>query len=235
MMQEKAIIEKPIKNQYKFIALISMIFVLSMVGSSLLVNRIVTINIFLVPGGILLYPLSYSLGDILSEVYGYKLARHILWCGIICQLMFSLTMDVMLKIPAASFWHNQSAYETVFNPVIVYCVSCLIGTILGGFANIYAISKWKILFRGRFFGARSITSTALGEAIFSIVALTPVFIFEQNFSTTLRIVISAYIFKIIYALLIAPIAVIIVKKLKEVEGVDVYDYDTNFNPFQFGV
>lgn len=224
-----------IQHQFKCIPFIAMTFVLSMVGSSLLVNRVMVIGGFTVPGGILLYPLSYFFGDIIAEIYGYKIARHILWVALLWQLAFSILINIMLKIPPAPFWHNQAAYETVFGPTIIYCVSCLVGTVLGGFANIYAISKWKILVKGRYFWLRSIASTTIGEAVFSVVALTPVFINSHTFGTIAKIVICSYVFKLIYTIIMSPFIVIFSNFLKKYENIDVYDYGINYNPFKFGM
>jgi len=220
------------QRYYQYLIPLSMAFVLSFVGSSLLVNRIMYLGPFIVPGGMLIYPFVYFFGDIITEVYGYKISRNMLWWGLSAQLLFSIIMLLMIKIPQASFWHHQSAYETVFSPVPLYSLTCFLGTFVGGFVNIYIISKWKILLKGRFFWLRSIASTAVGESLFSVIALTPVFIVQAtHLNHVFYIVISAYIVKFIFTIVSSVPATILVSMLKTAENCDAYDYNTNFNPF----
>lgn len=218
----------------KYLPLISMLLVLSYFGSALLVNRIMVMGPFIVPGGMLLYPLVYFFGDVTAEVYGFKVSRNLLWFGLGCQLLFSLLMMWMIKIPPASFWHDQAAYDTVFNSVPIYAFTCLIGTIFGGFVNIYIISKWKLLLKGRYFWLRSLTSTTIGEFLFSTIALTPVFIFSDvSLGMALRISLSAYLLKFIFTILSTIPAMILVNILKKKEKMDVYD--TEFNPLSLSL
>src|SRR3990167_1049338 len=153
------------KQHYKYLIFISMLFITLMIASAILVNRILNFHGIYEPGGILVFPLTYIFGDIIAEVYGYKISRHILWCGLSCQLIFAVLIYFVLKLPTSPFFHFNTAFLLVLSHLPEYAFSFIIGTFLGGFFNIYCISNFKILCRGKYFWVRSLFSTGFGEAI----------------------------------------------------------------------
>lgn len=220
---------------YKCLLLISMLFITDLIVSAIAVKRVIVIGPIMEPGGILIFPLTYFLSDIITEVYGYKIARQILWYGFLCQFIFSLLIMGIMKLPTAAFWHGQKAFESVFGHLIIYCITTTAGTLLGGFLNIYIISKFKILLKGKYFWLRSMLATSIGELIFSVIALTPMFFGTVGLMQSLEIALSAYLFKISYGVIAVFPSAVLVNLLKRIENVDVYDYETDFNPLKLEI
>lgn len=222
-------------HTYKCLLLISMLFITDLIVSALAVKRVILIGPLMEPGGILIFPLTYFLSDVITEVYGYKIARQILWFGFFCQFIFSLLIVGIMHLPAATFWHDQKSFETVFGHLFFYCLTTTLGTLCGGFLNIYIVSKFKILLQGKYFWIRSLLSSSVGELIFSLIALTPIFLHSVGVKNALWIALSAYLFKLSYGIIAVIPSSILVKILKKIENVDVYDFDTNFNPLKLEV
>lgn len=208
-----------------------MLFITLMLASAILVNRILDFHGIFEPGGILVFPLTYFFGDIIAEVYGYKISRHILWCGLFCQFIFALLIYFVLKLPVSPFFHSDSAFHVLLSHLPEYALTFTIGTIAGGFLNIYLVSKFKILCLGKYFWIRSLTSTGFGEALFTIITLSPILLMHNSLSHVIQILISAYIFKLCYGFVFIVPASLLTYFLKRSEQIDVYDYGTNFNPF----
>lgn len=216
---------------YKYIIVISMFFITIMLASALAVHRVFMLGPFVEPGGILLFPLTYFISDIIAEVYGYKISRQILWYGLSCQFAFALMMSFVMHLPAAPFWHGQVAFDTVFGPLLAYCIATTIGMFIGDFCNIYIISKWKILLRGKWFWLRSLGSTSIGEGVFTIVALYSIFGELSAQHMALKLVFDAYILKLIYGCFLTIPATILVTILKKIENTNIYENGIGFNPF----
>ena len=223
------------RKNYKFLLLIGMFYLTTMLATAIVTTRILKIGGHVEPGGILLFPLSYFLSDVVAEVYGYKQARQLLWFAIACQFAFAFMLDFTLWFPTAISPGRNDAYELVIHPVLHFFISVTIGTIISGFANIYLVSKWKILLKGRYFWLRSLTSTAIGELIFTVIALGSLFYATVPSKEVFYLIIIAYLVKLAYGIIATYPSSMLASKLKVIEGVDVYDYKTNFNPLSLNV
>jgi queuosine precursor transporter len=220
------------KQENKYLIPISMMFLTSLLVSALAVHRTIQIGPFIEPGGILIYPLTYFFSDVITEIYGYRISRQVLWYGLIFQFIFSILINGLLTIPSTSSWNDQKSFEYVFHPLIVYCIATSIATFIGGYFNIAIISKWKILVKGKYFWLRSLTATSIGEGIFTIIALPIIFIGSHSLSETIKIVYDAYLFKFAYGFIAVIPTTIFVSVIKKLEGIDFYDYGVNYNPFK---
>jgi len=116
-----------------------------MLISAVLVNRILYFHGVLEPGGILVFPITYICSDIIAEIYGFKISRHILWCGLACQFIFAVLMYFILKLPTPPSFQFNNDFNVVFSHLVRYSISFTIGTIAGGYLNIYFVSKLKII------------------------------------------------------------------------------------------
>lgn len=217
---------------FNFLIPIAMLFLTALLVSALAVHRTIQIGSFIEPGGILIYPLTYFFSDVITENYGYKISRQILWYGLLFQFIFSLMINGLLFIPSTSSWQDQKSFEIVFHPLIIYCIATSVATFAGGFINIAIISKWKILVKGKYFWLRSLTASSIGEAIFTIIALPVIFIGTHSVSDTAKIVWDAYLFKFAYGFIAIIPTTILVSVIKKLEGMDFYDYGVNYNPFK---
>ncbi len=218
-------------HQYKHLIFVTMMYISAMLASAIMVNRVLNFHDIYEPGGILIFPLTYFLTDIITEVYGYKVARYILLNSLICQLFFSLAIIGTMQLPTVVSFKQAEAYKIVLGHLITYSISFAVGTFCGQFLNIYIISRFKIFLKGKYFWLRSLASTTFGEMLFTFITLGPVFMRTYPAQNISKILISAYVFKLIYGLVFILPASILVVFLKRAEGLDVYDYDINYNPF----
>lgn len=218
-------------KNYKYLTAISVFFVSILLISNIASTKIVDLGWFTFDAGTLLFPLSYIFGDILTEVYGYKRSRSVIWLGFFMALMMSLIFIIVGKLPAAADWNNQAAYNTILGLTPRIVVASLIAYFCGAFSNSYILAKMKILTRGKWLWTRTIGSTVVGEFVDSILFILIAFYGVLPDSLLVTIIISNYIFKTAVEVLFTPVTYKIVSFLKKREMEDYYDLGTNFNPF----
>ncbi len=219
------------KKCYKHLGTISVFFVSVLLISNVASSKIVDLGWFTFDGGTLLFPLSYIFGDILTEVYGYKNSRKIIWLGFFSALMMSLVFIVVGKLPPASGWNNQAAYDAILGLTPRIVLASLLAYSAGEFSNSYILAKMKIWTKGKWLWTRTIGSTLVGELIDSSIFIIFAFFGVFSNSLLLTLIISNYLFKTGVEILFTPITYKVIAFLKMREEEDYYDTDTNFNPF----
>ena len=157
------------KKQYKYPYLLLGLYLTFLLSTVCLASRITQIGTMLEPGGIFVFPLTFSICDIVGEVYGYAYPRLFIWIGVLAEFLFSLVVITVSHLPAPDFFTQASAYEIVFDPTLRYVGSGLVGLLIGELTNVYLLSKWKIFLKGKFFILRSLLSTALGQALLTVI------------------------------------------------------------------
>ncbi|QAY78409.1 queuosine precursor transporter [Sphingosinicella sp. BN140058] len=184
--------------------------------------------------GILFFPLSYVLGDVLTEVYGYARARRCIWAGFVATLFMALMSWVVVALPPASDWPGQAAYESVFGQVPRIVFASVIAFWLGEFANSYVLARMKVLTRGRHLWSRTIGSTIVGQGIDSLVFYPLAFYGAPGWpiEAMLWVMLSQFLLKVLWEVLLTPVTYAVVGFLKRREGVDVFDSGTDFTPFR---
>jgi uncharacterized integral membrane protein (TIGR00697 family) len=181
------------------------------------------------PAAVIVFPISYIFGDILTEVYGFRWARRVIWLGFACNLVFVLFAWVGQLLPAASLWENQTAYETILGYTPRLLAASFAGYLVGEFANSYIMAKMKIRTKGRQLWARTIGSTLVGEGLDSAIFIIIAFAGTAAFAPVL--IIYHWLAKTGIEVLATPLTYTAVNWLKKKEGIDTYDYKTSFNPF----
>lgn len=219
----------------KFIVILSMLYITVFMFPMMLAYRMVHLGPLLIPGGTIIFPASYFLGDIIAEIYGYQLARQVLWAAIFCQLITGLFILLVLRLPFPGYWHNEPDFDIVLGHAFRYAVASSIGNFIGEFINIYSITKFKVLLKGRYFWLRSMGATCFGEAALTLIVFFLTFAGLTKSSHVAELIVSGYIFKLIFAFIVAFPVTFLVGYLKRAEGIDVYDHTTNFNPFKLGI
>lgn len=219
------------EKNYKYLTTISVFFVSVLLISNVASTKILDFGYFTFDGGTLLFPLSYIFGDILTEVYGYKRSKGVIWLGFFMALLMSVVFIVVGKLPPAPDWGNQAAYDAILGltPRIV-CAS-LVAYFLGSFSNSFILAKMKTWTAGKWLWTRTIGSTIVGELVDSTLFILIAFFGVFPSSLLLTLIVSNYVFKTAVEVLFTPLTYKVVKFLKEKEGEDYYDKDTNFNPF----
>jgi len=217
--------------RFKYFDIILGLFVAVLLISNVASAKIVEFGPFTFDGGTILFPLSYIFGDILTEVYGYRKSRRVIWIGFGSALLMSLVFIVIGKLPAAADWGNQDAYQKILGLTPRIVAASLIAYFSGEFSNSYILAKMKIFTRGRFLWSRTISSTVVGEGIDTLLFVMIAFWGVLPASLLLPVIISNYVFKVGFETLATPFTYAVVSFLKRKERMDVYDQGTNFNPF----
>ena len=219
------------QKNFKYLGSISVFFVSVLLISNIASTKIIDLKWFVFDGGTLLFPLSYIFGDILTEVYGYKRTKRVIWLGFSMALLMSLVFIIVGKLPSAPGWDNQGAYDLILGLTPRIVIASLVAYLCGSFSNSFILAKMKILTKGRMLWARTIGSTLVGEFIDSAIFIVIAFWGVLPSSLLITLIISNYIFKSAVEVLFTPVTYKVVGFLKKKEDEDFYDKETDFNPF----
>jgi uncharacterized integral membrane protein (TIGR00697 family) len=184
--------------------------------------------------GILFFPISYVIGDVLTEVYGYSRARRCIWAGFAAVLFMAFMSWVVVALPPAPGWGGQAAYETVFGQVPRIVFASVAAFWAGEFANSFVLARMKILTSGRHLWSRTIGSTVVGQGIDSLIFYPLAFYGAPDWpvDALLMVMLSQFVLKVAWEVLLTPVTYLVVGFLKRREGLDVYDSGTDFTPFR---
>lgn len=219
------------RHNWRYFSIISSIFVAILLISNTVGTKVFSVFGLNLPGGILVFPISYIFGDILTEVYGYKASRRIIWTGLGCAAFMAVVYYIVQWLPPAAFWEHQEAYEDILGFAPRVTAASLVAYFCGEFSNSYVLAKMKIVTEGKWLWTRTIGSTVVGEGVDTIVFCVVAFAGVFPVGAIVSIVLSNYIVKVIYEVVVTPLTYVVVGHLKKSEGVDVFDHGTNFNPF----
>lgn len=187
--------------------------------------------------GILFFPVSYVIGDVLTEVYGYARARRVIWAGFSALLFMAFMAWVVVWLPPAADWGGQAAYEQVFGQVPRIVLASIVAFWAGEFVNSYVLARMKVWTQGRYLWTRTIGSTVFGQGIDSLIFYPLAFWGAVGWThdLVLQVLVTQWALKVAWEALLTPFTYAVVGWLKRREGVDVYDRTTDFTPFKAGV
>jgi uncharacterized integral membrane protein (TIGR00697 family) len=212
---------------------IASVFVTCLLTANIMAVKLISPFGFLVPAGIIIFPLSYLFGDVLTEVYGYAAARRVIWLGFACNLLAVVAFSLGGLAPAAPFWHEQAAYETILGFTPRLLLASFIAYLVGEFVNSFVLAKLKIATRGRWLWTRTISSTLVGEGLDTLIFISIAFWGIIPSQLLLTTILTQWIFKVLYEVVATPFTYLVVGFLKRREQLDTYDYRTNFSPILF--
>ncbi len=218
-------------SAFKYYDLLVHIFVVVLLISNLVGQKICVFGPLRVSGAQLLFPITYIFGDIFTEVYGYGASRRAIWLGFFASGILALMGLFVVWIPADPAWPNQKAFEAVFYQVPRFLVASLVAFWAGEFTNSYTLAKMKLWTDGKHLWTRTVGSTVTGQFVDTILVIAIAFGGTTSVKTLISLVLGGYFGKVAYEVLATPLTYWIVNTLKRNEGVDVYDRNTNFNPF----
>jgi len=218
-------------QQYKYFLPIGVFFVAALMISNTVAGKLIQIGSFTFSGAIIIFPISYIFGDIMTEVYGYRASRKIIWLGFGSLVLMSLFYFIVQLLPPASFWPYQQAFVSILGVVPRLVLASIVGYFCGEFSNSFILSKMKIFTNGKYLWTRTIGSTIVGEGVDTILFALIGFLGVVSLIQLPRLIISGYLFKVLYEVAATPLTYYIVKKLKQTEGVDMYDRGVKYNPF----
>jgi uncharacterized integral membrane protein (TIGR00697 family) len=187
--------------------------------------------------GILFFPLSYVIGDVLTEVYGYGRARRCVWAGFVAVLFMAFMSWVVVALPPAASWGNQAAYEAVFGQVPRIVFASVAAFWAGELVNAYVLARMKVWTGGKHLWSRTIGSTIFGQGVDSLIFYPLAFWGAEGWThqLVLTVMVTNWGLKVAWEVLLTPVTYAAVGWLKRSEGVDVFDEGTNFSPFKAGV
>jgi len=215
--------------------IIGCLFVTCLLISNMVAGKLITVLGKALPAAVILFPITYIFGDVLTEVYGFKRSRLIIWTGFACNLLMAVIFMLVVALPYPEFWEQQDAYAVVLGMTPRVVVASLVGYFLGEFTNSAVLSKLKLLTRGKWLFSRTIGSTIVGEGIDTVVFITIAFAGTVSSSVLLSMIAAQYIFKVVYEILVTPLTYLVVGWVKKKEGVDVYDWGVKYNPFSLEI
>ena len=225
---------------YRWYNFITALFVVTLVISNIIAVKVVHIFGLFLPAAVILFPVAYIFGDVLTEVYGYARARQVIWTGFFCNLVAVAAMWIGGVLPAAPFWSAgafkspetaQQAYQAILGFTPRLLLASFTAYLAGEFLNSFVLARLKVQTKGRFLWLRTISSTIVGEGVDSAIFISIAFwgIFAPA-DIGLSIA-SQWLFKVLYETLATPLTYLVVNRLKKVEQEDYFDRQTDFNPF----
>jgi queuosine precursor transporter len=216
---------------HAFVLLVAL-FISSLLAANIIAVKVVEIVGLVLPAAIIIFPLSYILSDVLTEVYGYDQARRVIWLGFLCNLIVVAATEAARVLPAAPFWDGQHAFERILGYTPRLLVASFLAYLLGEFANAFVLAKMKIATGGRWLWTRTIGSTMIGQALDSAVFITFAFAGTIPSAALGSAIVTQWLVKSVYEALATPLTYAAVNFLKRAEGIDHYDITTRFNPFR---
>jgi uncharacterized integral membrane protein (TIGR00697 family) len=217
---------------YRYYDLIMAAFITLLLCSNLIgAPKVCSIGGVSFGGTLIFFPITYLFGDILTEVYGYKRSRKVVWAGFIAMGFASFVSWLILLLPPASGWDHQTELEVVFGQTPRLVIASLVAYFVGELANSFVLAKMKILTQGKWLWTRIVGSTIIGEGIDSIIFYPLAFLGHWPTTLVFKVMTTSYIFKVLWETLMTPLTYKFVAFLKQAEGEDYYDYETQFTPF----
>ncbi len=207
------------------------VFITCLITANIIAVKLIDIAGLVVPAAVIVFPISYIFGDVLTEVYGYKSARWVIWLGFGCNLLAVVAIWLGGALPAAGFWADQNAYDVILGSTPRLLLASFIAYLIGEFANAFILARMKVMTGGRWLWTRTIASTLVGQGLDSVVFITAAFAGTIPAAGMASAIITQWLFKSVYEALATPLTYRVINFLKVKEGIDIFDAETNFNPF----
>lgn len=182
--------------------------------------------------GILFFPLSYVLGDVLTEVYGYARARRVVWVGFAASVFAAGMAAVVVAMPSAQDWTGQEALASVMGQAPRIFAASVMAFWAGEFANAFVMARMKVWTEGRHLWTRTIGSTVVGQGVDSLIFYPLAFLGVWETKLVLTVMATNYLMKVLWEVLLTPVTYKVVGFMKRSEGLDVFDVETDFTPFR---
>src|SRR5688572_33405939 len=206
------------------------VFVTCLLTANIMATKLVVLGGVVLTAGIVIFPVSYVIGDVLTEVWGYGVARRVIWLGFACNALMVAALWIGGELPPAPFWKGQDAYEAIFGQTPRILTASFLAYLVGEFANAFVLAKLKVATQGRWLWLRTIGSTVVGQALDSAVFVVLAFAGVVPTAALVGIVAAQWVVKVLYEAAATPLTYAAVAWLKSREGVDAYDRHTDFNP-----
>lgn len=224
------------EGSLKLYSVFTGLFVASLLLANVTSSKLFSIGPFVFAGGVIVFPVSFIFGDILTEVYGYTLSRKVIWTGMACQLMAAAVYLIVGVLPPAAFWQDQAAYDKILGFVPRIVIASIVAYFAGEFCNSYVLSRMKYSAKGER-GLRQawrfVASTIVGEAVDTTLVVLIAFLGAYPPAQLIQLGFSVYLFKVLYEIALTPFSIRFSNWVKRYEGIDQIDdpQETVYNPF----
>ena len=216
----------------RLFATLGIIYVTCLLLSNLIAGKMMALGSVTLPAAVILFPITYILGDVFTEVYGFKNTRTIIWTGFACSAFAVVIYMITIALPHPDFWGNQEAFATVLGTTPRVFIASLLGYLFGEFSNSMILSRLKVVTQGKKLWVRTILSTIVGEAFDTIIFITVSFWGTMDNNVLLQMMLFQYLFKVCYEVVFTPITYAVVKWIKNKEDLDTYDNDVKYSIFR---
>lgn len=220
-------------RRYRYLDALTTAFVVILLVSNLIAQKVCVLGPFAVSGAVLLFPITYIFGDIFTEVYGFSASRRAIWLGFFGTALLYFMGAIIIALPPAPGWPNQQAFSIVFGFIPRILAASLVSFWAGEFANSYTMARLKLLTNGRKLWTRTIGSTVVGQAVDTTLVIFLTFVGTIPLRTLVSMVFTGYSLKVGYEVLATPLTYLVINRLKRAENADAFDRDERFNPFSF--
>ncbi len=209
-----------------------LLFTVCLIVANIVEQKLINIGRIEATAGLLIFPISYIVNDLIAEVWGYRKARLIIWYGFLMNFLAIVIFKLSIIVPGSANFTHQSAFELVLGNTIRITIASFIAFLFGSFLNAYVMSKMKIMQKGRSFSTRAIVSTLVGEGADSVVFFTIAFSGVIPTNDLLKLILTQTAMKTGYEIIALPLTNYLVKKVKQKEQTDVYDNEISYNPLK---
>lgn len=199
--------------------------------SNVVANKIIQFGPWGLTAAVIIFPLSYIIGDVLAEVYGFRAARRVMWFGFAMNALMVGLFTIVSYLPVPVWFENGAAYNTVLGSTPRLFAASMLAYIIGSWVNATVLSKMKVKSNGKGFGFRAIVSTLIGEIVDSLIFVPFAFFGNMPFEELIKMMILQVSFKTVYEIVILPVTSVVVKKVKKVDGIDVIDHNESYKLF----
>ncbi|MBR4809555.1 MAG: queuosine precursor transporter [Bacteroidales bacterium] len=211
--------------------LMAVLFTVCLISSNLFATKVFAIWKINLPGAVVVFPISYILNDCISEVYGYRKARLVIWMAFAMNLMVVLLGQLVVWLPGAAFWDGAEHFNYMFRMAPRVALASLLAFLVGSNLNALVLSKMKLASGGAGFGWRAILSSVVGEFADSLIFM-PIAFWGTPAKTLGAMMLAQVTFKVLYEIVILPVTSLVVRKVKAAEGIDTFDKGISYNPFK---
>lgn len=211
--------------------LMAILFNVCLIASNLFETKLFMAGPIALTGGVIIFPVSYILNDCIVEVWGYRKARLVIWTGFAMNFFVVLTAQIVRLLPAAPFWDGGPHFDYVFAMAPRVTVASLLAFVSGSTANAYVMSKMKVASGGKRFSLRAIVSSVAGESIDSLIFF-PIAFWGIGLKEMLTLMVTQIVLKTFYEVIILPVINVVVRTVKDHEGIDTFDENISYNPFR---
>ncbi len=226
-------------SRQRFLPAVAAVFVTSLVVANIIAVKLFQVGSIVLPAAVVIFPVSYIVGDILTEVYGYARARRVIWIGFSCNLLAVIAIEISIRLSPVPFWNlgalgsadlSQQAYAAVFGTTPRILAASFAAYLFGEFLNAFVLAKMKIATAGRHLWMRTIGSTLVGQFADSLLFIALAFWGAVPPAALGAMIVTQWLVKSAYEALATPLTYLVVSRLKRAENEDFYDVGTNFSP-----